>query len=57
MGFAVQITAEKGENATVMQYIIYDAVHLRKGKEFPHESQLRQKVFKKWKEDNIFMTG
>lgn len=34
-----------------------DAVHLKKGKEFPHQSQLNQNISKKCKGDNIFMTA
>lgn len=34
--------------------IIYDAVHLKKGKKSPCQSKVRQKVFKKRKGDNIF---
>lgn len=56
-GVAVQITAEKRERGLRQWGIIYDAVHLKKGKTFPCQSKCRQKAFKKQKGDNIFMTA
>lgn len=45
---------QKRRRGLWQQGIIYDVVHLKKGKKFPCQNKLRQKAFKKGKGDNIF---